>query len=550
MSDSHSLLEFSLIDSSDNIIIENQHKNESNNTILSSIKRFINNTTNSRKKSIILYICLSFVFASVITTVMIFATRAKHKSPDNSSSSSKKNKNGNIKKCNNNKNANRKNNNNFLIQNLKDSNITFMDLTFPGTHNSAINLSPKLPDMPEGTEFSKDHPSVSQQPFYYIVLNQRLSVFDQLEQGIRYLTFETVNIPNDYKCPSLSSNTNNVSSSETCACKYDSMNYCFQCCDILVTHGTFAEAVNANTGYSFLYDLFIEIKFWIENDDAENGYGCHNNTDQILWIYLDSYTLKTEIEKKRFYKVILSTLKKSGLYAYIYNPPVINNNNNNIVKVEKSFLLYDMLRLKKNVVLSFVNDVGSSKVHILNNLPIISNYYVTKTPSNDDPICFEPKSPCHIGWDSHNIHDMSLNNIAILHNSSTKNNDNTFAMYHMSSSRDMKPYLAGGNPWEASLLRNKSLIFEKLLLYKQKYNQHVNIVAVDFFNTKVTSKVKPFNMKLLSNIIDNDNNNDEFIYYDAVTEAVCKFNNYNLKDDSIQNNINISYVIGCNYIKN
>ena len=77
-------------------------------------------------------------------------------------------------------------------------------------------------------------------------------------------------------------------------------------------------------------------------------------------------------------------------------------------------------------------------------------------------------------------------------------------MYHMSSSRDMKPYLAGGNPWEASLLRNKSLIFEKLLLYKQKYNQHVNIVAVDFFNTKVTSKVKPFNMKLLSNIIDSN----------------------------------------------
>ena len=90
MSDSHSLLEFSLIDSSDNIIIENQHKNESNNTILSSIKRFINNTTNSRKKSIILYVCLSFVFVSVITTVMIFATRAKDKSPDNSSSSSKK----------------------------------------------------------------------------------------------------------------------------------------------------------------------------------------------------------------------------------------------------------------------------------------------------------------------------------------------------------------------------------------------------------------------------------------------------------------------------
>ena len=36
---------------------------------------------------------------------------------------------------------------------------------------------------------------------------------------------------------------------------------------------------------------------YFENDDAENGYGCHNNTDQILWIYLDSYTLKTEIEK-------------------------------------------------------------------------------------------------------------------------------------------------------------------------------------------------------------------------------------------------------------
>ena len=70
------------------------------------------------------------------------------------------------------------------------------------------------------------------------------------------------------------------------------------------------------------------------------------------------------------------------------------------------------------------------------------------------------------GWDSHNIHDMSLNNIAILHNSSTKNNDNTFAMYHMSSSRDMKPYLAGGNHRKHHYY-DKSLIFEKLLLYKQ-----------------------------------------------------------------------------------
>merc|ERR1711991_114946 len=132
-----------------------------------------------------------------------------------------------------------------------------MDLVFPGTHNSAINLSPKLLDMPTGTELSTKHPSVAQQPFYYAVLNQRISVFDQLQQGVRYFHLETVNIPDENKCP-----MSDVDAT-SCTCKYDSVNYCFQCCNVLVTHGNFHEAYNLNLGYSFLYDLFVEIKFWI-----------------------------------------------------------------------------------------------------------------------------------------------------------------------------------------------------------------------------------------------------------------------------------------------
>ena len=72
---------------------------------------------------------------------------------------------------------------------LKHRNLSVFDLTFPGTHNSAINLSPKLEDMPRGTEYSTTHPSVAIRPFPYTVLNQRLSVYDQLEHGIRYLIF-------------------------------------------------------------------------------------------------------------------------------------------------------------------------------------------------------------------------------------------------------------------------------------------------------------------------------------------------------------------------
>ena len=68
----------------------------------------------------------------------------------------------------------------------------------------------------------------------------------------------------------------------------------------------------------------------------------------------------------------------------------------------------------------------------------------------------------------------------------------------MTSSRksSSKPYLHGGNPWDASFIRNKTLILNKMVKYNDEFEQHVNIVLVDFFNATVEEKGEPVNMKL------------------------------------------------------
>jgi hypothetical protein len=525
------LLEFSLVDGTSNIVTTKYR-------CVDCIQKFINTALSGRKVLPCIIISISIILASF---VIFFVTVSKHgNSHVHTVLPSKQCQNLINKKL-------------EILESFRNTTVSFMDLTFPGTHNSAINLSPKLSNMPKDTELSRKHPSVAQQPFYYAVLNQRISVFDQLQQGVRYFSFETVIIPDENKCPI------NDADTASCTCKYDSVNYCFKCCNMLVTHGNFHEAYNLNLGYTFLHDLFIEIRNWIEKKYDEK---CNDdNTDQIIWIYLDSWTLHSKIEKEKYYGLVRNILAESGLLHYVYNLPTpkrtnSNNDNTRITKNKysndkKRFLVWDMIKSKKNVVLSFLTseheDVTAGHV---NNIRISSNYFVTKDKSKVSKQCFIPKLPCHVGWDSHDVKDMSASRIAILNNNNGSNHNvsyHAFAMYHMTSSRtNSAPYIAGGNPYEAMLIRNKSLILNKLLRYKNIYNQHVNVVIVDFFNTKVTSKSKPLNMKLLKAVDDNDDGRQK--YFDAVTEAVCKFNDINLKG-AIKNSkysiINVSYVVGC-----
>ena len=71
------------------------------------------------------------------------------------------------------------------------SEVRLFEITLLGTHNSAANLSPALAET-NGAIASLIHPSVATVPFQYINMVQRLSIFDQLEQGIRALHLELV----------------------------------------------------------------------------------------------------------------------------------------------------------------------------------------------------------------------------------------------------------------------------------------------------------------------------------------------------------------------
>ena len=76
--------------------------------------------------------------------------------------------------------------------------------------------------------------------------------------------------------------------------------------------------------------------------------------------------------------------------------------------------------------------------------------------------CYKPLgAKCHIGWDSSSKDDMALSKIAM---KAKVEKMSAFVMYHMTSSRksSSKPYLHGGNPWEATLIRNERFNIEKI----------------------------------------------------------------------------------------
>jgi hypothetical protein len=64
--------------------------------------------------------------------------------------------------------------------------MPYDNLLFAGTHNSAINLGPHTLLRPPSA-ITGQFPSEAHAAFQYAVMNQRLSVRDQLTQGVRVL---------------------------------------------------------------------------------------------------------------------------------------------------------------------------------------------------------------------------------------------------------------------------------------------------------------------------------------------------------------------------
>ena len=135
---------------------------------------------------------------------------------------------------------------------LIDDDVPYNEVLFLGTHNSAINLGASTVARPADA-VGGAHPSEAHSAYQYIVMDQRLSILDQLEQGVRVLDFEMAALSSDWRCDDAGS------SLSTCEEHVRLSGRCFSGCPFIVSHGTVKQSISLLQGYTFPEVLFTSV---------------------------------------------------------------------------------------------------------------------------------------------------------------------------------------------------------------------------------------------------------------------------------------------------
>jgi hypothetical protein len=312
-------------------------------------------------------------------------------------------------------------------------NTTYNKIIFPGTHNSYSNLyNPTLPPVPSYKKF---------------ILNQQWSIKDQLNKGIRVLDIELNSIFPPTKCPNSPKQKNKN-------------------CTFIVSHGTAQEAIELKLGYSFLDDIFLEIKEWISSPSASfspltlilNKQDTHIKNKDILDI---------------FHKTNLSS------YVYLYDTEITPDFKDwptirDMKKQKKPLMVFGIN--KEHRMLQYQNWFINSKCDAYNdrhNSPTI-----WRNPSTNKTICIDQ------GWDGAQLENFYTNHLII---PNTPKNQ-LFVLNILLSPRDLHnfPFIFGGNPLTQPKANNYHILYNLTKKANQilaKNNQQVNWILVDFFDT-------------------------------------------------------------------
>ena len=149
---------------------------------------------------------------------------------------------------------------------LPDDAMPFNQVLFAGTHNSAINLGPATIGR-AGAVWGK-HPSVASRSYQYVVMDQRLSVRDQLEQGVRVIDLEVARLDGKWRCNGTGTGTG---AGAECAPGSRCTRHtplvgegsCFACCPFIISHGSVQESVGDGLGYTYPEDVFGEVQAFV-----------------------------------------------------------------------------------------------------------------------------------------------------------------------------------------------------------------------------------------------------------------------------------------------
>jgi hypothetical protein len=350
----------------------------------------------------------------------------------------------------------------YVIATHKETSPKYNKIIYPGTHNSYSNLYNPTP-LPAPTY--KD-----------FILNQQWSIKDQLDKGIRVLDLELNSIFPPTKCPARSSNLKNIN------------------CTFLVSHGTAEEAINFDLGYSFLDDIFFEIKDWL--------------LDKHL-VYPKQYPITIILNKQDTHiknEDIQSIFKKTGLDSYVYfydteitSTPYFENNWPTIgeMKTAKKPLMifgmneeHRMLRYQNWFITPNCNAYNSR-----HNKPLH-----WKNPFTNNTICIDQ------GWDGSELENFNPSKLVIPDVSLYINQSELFALSILFSPRDFSdyPFYFGGNPILQAKVNQYNILYnltKKANEILAKNNQQVNWILVDFFDTIYEKKTNKWSSNKYDGLI-------------------------------------------------
>ena len=392
--------------------------------------------------------------------------------------------------------------------------MLYNEMLFPGTHNSAINLGKGTPLRPSGAVGGR-HPSEAHQAYGYQIMDQRLSILDQLEQGLRVLDFEVASLESSgWIC----NKTLSTPPSNSCQEHYTLHGRCFSNCPFIVSHGNLEESIGLGMGYTFPEKLFASVAEFVSANPLEVVtivlLGTHGNTFPSA-------------------DAVAERLNSTGLLRFVYNfDPVTGKQ----VDLADNYPTLGAMRAKKKTVLVVTNE--GPDWHIAHcNASLISGSGTAGTCTHPktkaqtrclelwDSITVDNLSPAQAVLDQSNIHGL----FAIPNLSSRRGRaDNDTSYTHLPNLRYDFPFVAGGNPAQASAAANASHIrqlekrWAELL---EPYGRVPNWILVDFFNTTTPGAPNKSSRTLLPNTAAGE----------GLVRAVCDVNRERILRKEMQN---------------
>ena len=358
--------------------------------------------------------------------------------------------------------------------NRVDDEARYNEVLWLGTHNSAINLGTLTMGRPSAASGGR-YPSEAHSAYQYIVMDQRLSVRDQLEQGVRVLDFEVAALPADWRCDSAS-----MSSGVRCSEHVRLSGRCFRDCPFIISHGSVQQSIGLLQGYTFPETLFESVAEFV----------AANPTEVVTLLLMATHGNLSPSKAD-----LSARLNSSGLLRSVWNADPF-------VPFTHFPTLGEMRAARRTVLIASAYGYGWG--------PTITSSHINGSGiSGADAHC-AGDTPCMEGWDAITFQDLAPAN-AILSQSPPRGNSTTlFVLENLSSRRGRNatsaaywplpnelsdaPFQAGGNPAQASLaagyahVRALEAQWSNLLA---PYGSVVNWLLVDFFNTTTPVESRP-----------------------------------------------------------